>query len=232
MAFDGGGLLDFLKSFDPAVRLDNGGDAVKLPDATGDNNVVKPGQVMQPKDPNVIYDDSGKAVDYSTGNPFKNLLNKPAEQGTLRNFLQRVIPGQNPVDVGSAISTEMGPASKNLDTATISPTSMANQQQAALQPKKNYALPSAIPPDAIPQLRTSLLTGAGLNPELYKDTDTANTIAGRMNSPNSKADMQQQQQEMQDISQQFRGAGVHGPVERAKPPQIGSNTVKKGDRQS
>lgn len=182
-----------------------------LPDpGTGDTRMeLSPEKMMEDRkansDPGNVYNDQGQVVDYNP-NPFSNILKgltkkSPAEQGTLRNFLDRM--SGNPVDVGS---TSEFVAPGTTDASTTNPTPMVNQPQPNLQPKKNYAVPSALPPDALPQLRNSLLTGAGLDPATYTpDGPDANSLAGRMNSPNAPAEIRNSVNDLQKLEDDMRG---------------------------
>lgn len=210
---DPGSFLDFAKSI-----LDNGGLSHKgdslgemMPPQMGkpDGSIVGPGEYMKNKDMQdcpgcVLNEDGSFATDQS--NPFLDALKKrglgPAEQGTLRNFIDRM--SGNPVDVGS--TSEFVAPKQQIDSANLNPTPMANQPQPGLQPKKNYAVPNALPPDALPQLRNSLLTGAGLDPATYTpDGPDANSLSGRMNSPNAPAEIRNSVNDLQKLEDDMRG---------------------------
>jgi hypothetical protein len=217
MAFgDGSGTLSgFINSL--SNNTDNG-IMGKTPDSADMNNVT-PDNFMKNKEINNdarnIYDDQGNIVDLSSSS-LRDILKgvgiDKAPPGTMRNFLNRILPG-NPTDVGSA--TDTGELASP-GTATARNLSSTPEESIPLPRPKPMIVPGMLPPEALPELRNSLLTGAGLNPQHFQPDE--NSLNGRMNSPNSKVDMQTQQQEMQDISQQFRGAGPPtGPIERAKP---------------
>lgn len=205
-----GSFLDFAKRMMENGSKSNNADSLgeMMPPSMGkpDGSIVGPGEYMKNKDitDGAITNDDG-SISLDQSNPFVDALKKrmsaPAEQGTFRNFLTRIMGNQT--DVGSA--TEFVAPSGKIDTANLNPTPMANQPQADLQPKKDYAVPTSLPLDALPQLRSSLLTGAGLDPAMYTpDGPEANTLAGRMNSPNSKAEINNQGNEAQDIADTLR----------------------------
>lgn len=209
---DPGSFLDFAKRILEGDGLRHGGDSLgeMMPPEMGkpDGSIVSPNELLKRQElencPNCIRNEDGSfSTDQS--NPFLDALKKrmgPAEHGTLRNFLERM--GGNPTDVGSATGFEK--PSENLDTANLSPQPLSQQPQANLQPKKNYNVPSALPPAALPQLRDSLLTGAGLDPAMYTpDGPEANSLAGRMSSPNASPEMRMQMQETEAIANAVRG---------------------------
>lgn len=188
-----------------------------------DTNVVHPDNYMIGKDinndPKNITNDQGQIVDrdtwdWSKGNPFEKMMQNPAEQGTVRGFLQRM-QGGNPTNVGSA--TEMvAPTSTPND---VNPTPMQQQRQAGLQsttptpmPRPDYSQHTALDPNQIEELRKSLLTESG-----QMDPSNPNGLSGRMNDPNSKADQRSQMNLSENISNDFRKGGVsdtQGPVLR------------------
>lgn len=208
-------LADLLKE----IMGGGGNDNIeKTPDAVGktssDTGVMSPGQLMnqaQKPPAGTITDDSGTIRDFNPSNPFANLLKGPAEQGTMRNFLGRVlgggmVPGTGTVGGG-------GPADHVPGTQTdpaLDPNPMAQQPQRGLQPSAkqmtaappppDYSMPTALDPQSIEELRTSLLTQAG-----QMDINNPNGLSGRMNSPNAESDMGQQRNEAMRIEDSVRG---------------------------
>src|SRR5258708_13828693 len=93
------------------------------------------------------------------------------------------------------------PNNSDLDNAPADKTSPSPSAPAQTSPPPTspYAQHSAIDPTGIEQLRQSLMTQAG-----QLDPNNPNGLSGRMNTPNSKLDMQMQGQEADSISRMFR----------------------------
>lgn len=232
-----GTFLDFAKRILDGGGLRNNGDSLgeMMPPEMGkpDGSIVSPGEMMKRKDmmdcPGCVTNEDGSfATDQS--NPFLDALKKrqgPAEQGTMRNFINRM--SGHPVDVGS---TSEFVAPGTADAATTDPTPMANQPQPGLKPK-SYAVPTALPPAALPQLRSSLLTGAGLDPAMYTpDGPDANSLSGRMNSPNSNAEINQSKIELQRIEDDMRGFDGARKERLKKRSDAGENNTQVADVQN
>lgn len=213
------GLLQALQQAGQSVNGNSVGRApgfagVRNPSAaTRDDNELNAQQVqhnhLAAGDPNNITNDAGDLVGYA--NPFDS-IKKFIQQGnygsgSLLGFIQALLGGRQ----GALASTKSGLAGGSPGENPTNPTPVAKQKVPALQPK--YAVPNIVPHEAIPAMRNTILQGQGLAPDRYTpspnepvtpdDGVDPNSLKGRMLSPNSKVDMLQQRQEMEDISKQF-----------------------------
>lgn len=108
------------------------------------------------------------------GNAFANALSAAKGegmgngQGSISGMLAKLM-GNNPTDVGSATSTDQL-SGGNATTDQMSP------KPTAQTPPKTYAQPTALPIEAIPELRSSLYVGAGLNPDLANSPETTRGV--------------------------------------------------------
>lgn len=210
---------DVRGNYPDAAMVRSPSDAV-----SGDNNEVTGEKIMQDRaraaDPNVITDDSGKQVDYDTGDPIsralKGIITKPAEQGTMRNFLQRVIDPARERDSTDKIM--QGGGTPTVDQAT-NPVPTKLQPQVALAPAKNYSN-TVMQQPTIDQLRASLFqqTGQGAVPNSGSAAAVAegvdpNSLAGRMTGPNSRLDTKAGMSEAEAISNRFRPI-MNSPIQR------------------
>lgn len=209
--------LDFLKKFladnkghynqnDPNIQLEH---QFLKKGADSDNDHIN----MTPKDflnnkpePNSIIGDDGNYSKDQT-NPFLKLMDKNAPQGTIRNFLGRML--------GGGLEPGTGTTPNNfLDNQTLA----QNQKQPGLSaknpndaipaeqtpppapaPQMDYSMPSALDPQSIEELRLSLLTQAG-----QYDPANPNGLSGRMNSPNSQGEISNQMDETKQMGDQLR----------------------------
>jgi len=121
-----------------------------------------------------------------------------------------------PSSIGASDSSMVAPGAA--DSSSMSPTPMANQKQANLTPTDSnessqvplptprpaianpYAQPTALDPQSIEELRTSLMTQAG-----QLDPDNPNSLAARLASPLSDSDIGQQRNEAMSIEDSVRG---------------------------
>lgn len=154
----------------------------------------------------------------SGGTPFSSLLSAPAEQGTMRNFLSRMFSDTPVADQPGAvvgrgtISPPSQITNQPADPAAFDAKPMKDQAQPALAPGRptptpladqppspppaDYSMPNALDPQQIEELRNSILSQTQqMNPN-YPDG-----LSGRMNSPYSHLD---QEQQMQDAERQAR----------------------------
>lgn len=115
------------------------------------------------------------------------LLPTIADDGTPLTDQEAIAQYRN---TGKHLGIYSNPASANAYGKIIH-----NQQASMLK----YAQPTALDPTAIEQLRQSLLGQAG-----QMDPSNPNGLSGRMNSPNSKTDMQQQRDQMNEMSGSMR----------------------------
>lgn len=209
-------LIDILKELLPKL-----GTGSYYP--SSEQDIQTPDQMMKNKavnsDPNNIYDDSGKLVDYSTNNPFAKLgdMVKTSRAGdntgpsVLRQLLSSVlgggiVPGTGTVggDPAGVAGPTHTPGTKQ--DAALNPTPMTQQKQPNLspvplsQPRPDYSQPSALDPNAIEELRRSLLSDSG-----QLDPNNPNGLAGRMTGPNSQVDMNNQRKETQSMEDSLRG---------------------------
>src|SRR6266404_3399120 len=201
---------------------------------SADSGSISPDVLMQQAQkppPGTISNDAGSLVDFNPGNPFAKLVDKNAEQGTLRNFLGRIFdngqltPGTGTVGGGGAPDHVPGTE----QDAALNPTPMEKQKQRSFAPVDDtppvgpngaptseldanalkayadktydYSQPTALDPVAIEQLRKSLLTQAG-----QLDPNNPNGLSGRMNSPNAPAEQRNQMDETQRMGDQLRGS--------------------------
>lgn len=216
-------LPDLLKEIiaDAHGRLKDGPDRLRLPpevigDGTTANNIMRPNQLMgQMNKDNIdkgnIYDDAGSIVGWN-GSPLSSLKDMISKSrgggdGVLRQLLSsllqgKMVPGTGTVGGGGPPDHVPG----TRQDAALNPTPMKEQPQPNFtpmplpQPRLDYSQPSALDPASIEQLRHSLLSDAG-----QLDPNNPNGLSGRMNDPNSQADMNNQRKESQSIEDSVRG---------------------------
>jgi hypothetical protein len=194
------GFLDFLK--DPKFDTKDNNE-VSPPDDSSKPMHITPEAAIKRRndasDPNVIYDDSGKAVDYDTGDPISRALKgivKSREHGLLRDFMERMI---SPTRERNNAGLEGGMA--RVDELTGMPSK--NVTPTELKPVLDYKMTS-IAPQSIQELRKSLYEQAGQGaPPLAAVNNDPNSLAGRMQSPNYEAEKRSQMNDAQNISDRF-----------------------------
>lgn len=170
----------------------------------------------EPYSGTITKDDGSVSTDQS--NPFldaiqKSRANDDKGPGVLRQFLDSVMnPGLTPGTgtVGGGEGSQHVPGTGT--DAALDQTPMKDQKQENLAPTgvplpqerpasaPDYSQPSALDPQSIEELRTSLLTQAG-----QMDPNNPNGLSGRMNSPNAGPDMGQQQNQAMSIEDSIRG---------------------------
>jgi len=187
-------------------------------------------QQAQKPPPGTISNDAGSLVDFNPGNPFAKLVDKNAEQGTLRNFLGRIFdngqltPGTGTVGGGGLPDHVPGTE----QDAALNPTPMKDQKQKRFAPVDEP--PPPVGPNGAPtdELDANALKAyadktydysqpTALDPvaieQLRKslltqagqmDPNNPNGLSGRMNSPNAAAEQTQQIEETQRMGDQLR----------------------------
>lgn len=174
--------------------------------------------ISQAKDPRNIMDDSGKIVDYDMGDPIsralKGIITKPAEKGTLRNFLDRMI---SPTRERNNPGVEGG-AQPRLEELNSTPSKLRSPATLAPTPK-DYSM-SGLDPASMDELRKSIYeqTGQGAVPNsasagVVSEAQDPNSLGARMNSPNAPQEMKDQSNEAEAISNRFRPIG-NSPIQR------------------
>lgn len=192
---------------------------------------------QKPKDPAVIYDDTGKAVGYNdtwtrklapdvedaikrilknrsdagdggdSSNPFVSAVeasrsNNNTGTPVLKQLWNSMMgKDTNPTDVGSAVQADFGPQSDPaIRSADLPPVDGSIPTPQPRPDIPDYSQPTALNPQDIEQLRTSLLTQAG-----QMDPSNPNGLSGRMNSPMSESDMGTQRNDAMGIEDSIRG---------------------------
>lgn len=175
---------------------------------SADSGVISGDKVTQARtqdNSHNVTSDSGKIVDFSPGNPFAGMFKDTKQMdGSIMGLLrsmgladQKLMQPGTPKVGGGDPSVTPGQG----QDAALNPTPLAKQRQRGLMRPmpgapdpnfpientttvpKDYSQPTALDPQGIEELRTSLLTQAGqLNP------NNPNGLAGRMSGPYSKLD--------------------------------------------
>lgn len=183
--------------------------------------IMKPDQMqtqMQPPPPGTISNDKGELVDFNfDSNPFRKLIDKlPAgEQGTITGFLKGMF-GSKPMKdqplmdrsgttprIGGGIPGRVPGTGTD---AVLDKTPMPKQRPMSMTtpppspPPVDYSQPTALDPQSIEELRTSLLTQSG-----QMDPNNPNGLSGRMNSPYYPNDKYNQMSEAQRQHDELRG---------------------------
>lgn len=182
-------------------------------------------------DKSTLMDDQGNM--YGPNNPFDNILkglkDKNPEQGTMRNFINRmlsptpmtqptiddIINGSVVKGTGNATSDNLQPTpEKNNKQPGMTPIPVPRNETDAAQPgagvadldptiprdtSNKYSMPTGIDPNMYDQLRESILRDSG-----QFDPNNANGLAGRMDGPYSKLDQRQGMEAADAISRMFR----------------------------
>lgn len=215
-------LIDLLKQFmsqekgshkynDPGIELPLS-YLKKGPDSEHDNINMTPKDLMGNKKlPDSITTDDGN---FSTDqNPFniQKYLNG-GEKGTMREFYRRMTDSNTPLNKDDGMGPDPLSGGTVTKGADLSPVPSAQQPQPDLastnvplpQPRPaqapDYSQPSALDPQSIEELRTSLMTQAG-----QMDPNNPNGLSGRMNSPMAGPDMGQQGSAAMNIEDSVRG---------------------------
>lgn len=182
---------------------------------SSDKNILHPEESSQrPKAPvDTITNDSGSfSLDQTPFSGLKDMLTKSREgdnsgPGVLRQLLGSIFQGK--LQPGTGTVGGGGPPDHVPGTrqdAALNPMPMKDQTQFNLAPtpipqaRPDYSQPSALDPQAIEELRRSLLTDAG-----QLDPNNPNGLSGRMSSPNANVDMNNQRQESMSIEDSVRG---------------------------
>lgn len=169
----------------------------------GDHPEITGGHKMDPRLRMLIDSLTGKKSDASPdggGNPFAQLVNADAPQGTMRNFLGRMM-GNDPTNVGSAVTANLDPTpTADQPQANLQPSADAAGTSASVplpQPRPNiYAQPSAFNPQQIDELRASLLAQTG---QMAPNADIGGV------TPTQPDAMGQQRNEAMGIEDAIRG---------------------------
>jgi hypothetical protein len=138
----------------------------------------------------------GTAFDnLNKGTSIRDFLSSPTasdQQGTVRNFLGRV-SGDNSA---SATAPVVEPAQATGEVDAVGKVPLP-------QPRpKDYSAETLLPRAAHPELRNSILTGAGLNPEQFSSVPGADVLRKAMKKP----DLRQQEYAQSDASQEIEAA--------------------------
>lgn len=185
------------------------------------------GRVMSPevmeiqrninRDPTNITNDQGQIVGNDNwnwkkdGNPFEHLLQPGGNgPGTISGFVSRLL-GHTPERNNPGPSLVPGTGVEGRPEELLSTPSKMQKQRGLgrtqpmetpeLQPTPpDYSMPAALDPNAIEELRKSLLTGAG-----QWDPSNPNGLAGRMSSPNAAVDQRSQMNQSQNMVDDLRG---------------------------
>lgn len=191
-----------------------------IPPMDGENagKVMTPDRMQtqgeKPPADTVFKDNGDIAMDT---NPFKSMIDKlpGGGQGTMTGMLKMLFGSdmkQEKAMDRSGITPRMGgDGDPNTvpgqgQDAVLNPKPMAKQRQKMMQvvppqpTPPDYSMPTALDPQSIEELRTSLLTQAG-----QMDPGNPNGLAGRMSSPLAPSDMGRQSQEAINISDDIRG---------------------------
>lgn len=153
-------------------------------------------------------------TDSDPSNPFSNAIatsraNGDTGPGVLKQLLSGTIGGGVQPDTGTPSSNFLDNQSlaQNQKQANLAPSSdnVADQSSSAIplptpRPANAYAQPTALDPQSLEEIRQSLMTQAG-----QLDPNNPNGLSGRMNDPNSTADMGQQRNQAMGIEDSIRG---------------------------
>lgn len=197
---------------------------MELPPMEGE----KSGQVMEPDrmqiqmqkpPPGTISNDSGELVDFNPdSNPFKKIIDSlpGGGQGTMTGMLKMLFgsdmkkesPG---LSRGSTfVSEDLSPVpSRKQKNSNFRGTKTDWAPQPDLPP--DYSQPTALDPQSLDELRTSLLTQSGM-----LDPGNPNSLPARMANPNAAAMMKSQVDEMNDITDAVRGPIEEDRIQRMK----------------
>lgn len=158
------------------------------------NNKVRPGDILN---------DKGEFDKDQTPFDIQKYLHG-GEQGTLRNFLDRIM---SPSPTASTPGLQGGQATVSDLSPTAAPV-QRGQDLTALPPepvplpvpRPDYSMPTALDPNSIEELRRSLLTDAG-----QMDPNNPNGLSGRMNAGDASFQMNDQRKETMGIEDSIRG---------------------------